>query len=86
MQNTASTGGLAGLRQATRWRKERATDVFPTNSSWEWFKRDHRDELIDSGQLIPGRGRRGDLVGSGIDDVVVAILRREAGLRREAAQ
>lgn len=74
-----SACGLTDLRQATRWREERAADVFQTGSAWDWFKRNHFDELLASGQLIPGRGRRGDLVGPGIDDVVVRILRREAG-------
>lgn len=74
---------INGLRQATRWRKEVAGEVFSTDSAWEWFKRHHRDELVASGELIPGRGRRGDLVGPGIGTVVVGILRREAGQRLE---
>ncbi len=69
---------LAGFKPAQRWRQSSAPDVFTTAASWEWFKRHHARELIQSGQLIPGRGRRGDLVGPEIDGVIVAILRREA--------
>lgn len=77
MGNT-NNAGLSGLRPATRWREERAAEIFQTQSSWEWFKRNHFKELLASGHLIPGRGRRGDLVADGIDDVILAILKREA--------
>lgn len=78
MGNTSNTG-ITALRQANRWRVESAAEIFRTQASWEWFRRNHHDELIRSGALIPGRGRRGDLVTPEIGDVVVAILRREAG-------
>ncbi|GAB1394910.1 hypothetical protein MASR1M60_30740 [Rhodocyclaceae bacterium] len=78
--NTKPSNCLAGLRQATRWREERAAEIFPTASSFEWFKRQHRAELLGAGVLIPSRGRRGDLVTPEIDGVVLGILRREAGL------
>lgn len=74
----AKLTSLCDLRQATHWRKESASAVFRTDSAWEWFKRDHRDELVVAGVLIPGRGRRGDLVTNGIDEAVITILRREA--------
>lgn len=73
-----SNSGLAGLRRAKRWRQECAGEVFQTDSAWEWFRRLHHRELIESGALIPGRGQRGDLVTAQIDEVVVDILRREA--------
>jgi hypothetical protein len=77
-QTSKPDAGLAGLRRASRWREESASNVFSTLSAWEWFKRQHFRELIESGQLIPNRGRRGDLVAPGIDAVVEEILRREA--------
>lgn len=83
MEN-GNTVGLTGLRQAARWREERAAEVFPTQSSWDWFRRNHHQELIRAGVLIPGRGRRGDLVVDGIDRAVVDILRREAGIPEPA--
>lgn len=70
--------GITGLRRAKRWRQEAASEVFPTDSAWEWFRRLHHRELVESGALIPGRGQRGDLVGPEIDEVVITILRREA--------
>ena len=77
---STQTTGLAGLRQAARWREEQAAEIFRTQSSWDWFRRNHHRELIEAGVLIPGRGRRGDLVKPAINDVVVGILRREAGV------
>ncbi len=74
-------GGLAAWRKTERWREEGATDIFPTRSSLDWFLRQNGNELIAEGHLIPGTGRRGSLVGPGIDDAVIAILRREAGRR-----
>lgn len=73
---------LEGFKPARRWREQQASAVFATVSAWEWFSRAHRPELIASGQLIPGRGRRGDLVGPGIGAVVLAILRRQAAESR----
>lgn len=70
---------LSAWRKATRWREESAGDIFPTQSSADWFFRNHHAELVASGALIPGTGRRGNLVGPGIDGVVISILRREAG-------
>lgn len=78
MRDTKITS-LRDLRQATRWREESASEVFRTNSSWEWFKRNHQGELVAAGALIPGRGRRGDLVTNSIDEVVASILLRESG-------
>lgn len=71
---------LEGFRPAQRWREEKAEEIFPTASSWEWFRRTHVDTLKESGQFIPGRGRRGDLVGPNIGIIVLGILRKEAGV------
>lgn len=68
---------ISSIQPAQRWRQDHAHHIFPTASSWEWFKRSHFEKLIASGELIPGRGRRGDLVGSNIDQVVIDILRSE---------
>jgi hypothetical protein len=79
LQPDANT--LAAWRKATKWRSESASDIFPTQSSLDWFVRHHGVELIDAGVLIPGVGRRGNLVGPGIDQTVLRIIRREAGAR-----
>jgi hypothetical protein len=74
---------VANLLSARRWREENAGDVFSTHSAWEWFRRQHAEELVRRGVLIPGRGRRGDLVTPDIDGVVLDILHREAGSTAE---
>lgn len=68
---------ISSIQPAQAWRKNRAQHIFKTASSWEWFKRKHYKQLIASGEFIPGRGRRGDLVGSNIDQVVIELLRSE---------
>lgn len=51
--------------------------MFPTVSAFEWFVRQHRAELIASGELIIRRGAGGTLVGPGLGRLVVEIVRRE---------
>lgn len=70
---------VAAWRKATRWREESGGEIFPTQSSLDWFVRQHYDELVGSGTLIPGTGRRGHLVGPDFDGVVIEILRGDAG-------
>lgn len=78
-----AAGTLAAWRRATRWREESGGDIFATHSAFEWFYRQHFNELVASGEFMPGIGRRGHLVGPGIDGVVLGILRRESGTRSE---
>lgn len=66
-----------GFCRVSVWLAGSGGGLFPTRSSFEWFKREHRDELIESGQLILGRGRRPDIVGPDIERLAVEILRRE---------
>jgi len=75
--NRPNLGAFVPWKQ---WRRERAATVFPTDSSFEWFFRQHREEIIRSGEWLPRKGRSGDLAGPGLDGVVLAILRRQAGL------
>ena len=44
----------------------------------EWFLRQNKDELVRSGQLLPGRARRSTKCGPGFADVAIGILQREA--------
>lgn len=60
------------------WVAQQGGAVFPTVGSFEWFIRRHRDELIQSGELIVRRGPGGTLVGPGFGRLAVAIMRREA--------
>lgn len=66
------------LRRARSWVKENGGDLFSTFSSFEWFARQHRGELLKSGQFFPRGGRGGSLVGPEIDRVVIDIIQREA--------
>ena len=76
---------VQNLRRARNWVKESGGELFQTFSSFEWFTRQHRAELIRSGQYFPGGGRRGSLVGPEFDEVVLTILRQEAEQQDEVA-
>ncbi len=76
-----SSGAVAAWRKATRWREESGGDIFPTQSSLDWFIREHFNDLLASGELIPGAGRRGHLVGPNFDGVALGILRGASGRR-----
>lgn len=62
-----------------RWVEENGGDLFRTHSSLEWFIRNHRQELIESGELIPRRGPGGHLIGLDFGRVALAIMQRQAG-------
>lgn len=77
---------LRKFKKAKVWRKEDAPEIFPTDGSWEWFKRTHRPELIQSGALVVRTGRSGDLVHTDrIGPVVQRILVTESLKRIEPA-
>jgi hypothetical protein len=71
------TFGINELRDIEEWRTERAAGVFRSRSSLNWFCKNHRTELLDSGQLILGRGSARSLIGPGFEDLVMEIKRRE---------
>lgn len=53
---------LKALTRIKDWRCDEAAHVFPTDSSLEWFARQHRNELIRAGALFPRLGRSGSFV------------------------
>jgi hypothetical protein len=63
---------------AREWVTRRGGKLFSTFASLEWFVRQHRAELIRSGEYIVRRGNAGSLVGPGFDRVVLEILRKES--------
>jgi len=67
----------ADFQRARDWVAQEGGAIFPTFGAYEWFKRNHRDELIQSGELITRRGTGGDLVGPNFGGLAVAILQRE---------
>ncbi|MCX7662201.1 MAG: hypothetical protein N2Z61_00400 [Tepidimonas fonticaldi] len=77
---------LRKFKKAREWRREDAAALFGTDGSWEWFKRTHRRELVESGALIVRTGRSGDLVHTDrIGPVVQRILVTESIKRLELA-
>lgn len=53
---------LKSLTRIKDWRRDEAPHVFPTDSSLEWFARQHREQLIRAGALFPRLGRGGSFV------------------------
>ena len=73
---------LSKLKKAEQWRRDHAPSLFGSSGSWAWFKRMHRDELIQSGALIVRSGRAGDLVHiDRIGPVVQRILQAESQMK-----
>lgn len=68
---------VSDFSRTRSWQKQHGGHLFRTFSSLEWFIRNHYGELIQSGEFIPRKGAQGSLVGSGFDQVVLNILRRE---------
>ncbi|MCX2972990.1 hypothetical protein EYC87_05250 [Halieaceae bacterium IMCC8485] len=67
---------LDNLMPCEEWRTTRGVRLFPTADSFEWFCRNNRDLLIDSGALIPRMGRGGNLAHAGkMSDTVLAHFR-----------
>lgn len=74
---------LADYKPSRRWVDDGdGGERFRTYSSLEWFIRNHRQALINSGELIPRRGPGGHLIGPGFGRVAIAIMQREAGYRQ----
>ena len=70
---------LGDYRKARDWVDEHGGDVFPSFTSFEWFVRKHRNELVRSQQYFPRKGSAGALVGPRIEDEVIRILTGECG-------
>ncbi len=81
-----TTERLLSFRPAREFIALDAPNVFPTQSSFEWFVRKHRARLVESGQLIVRTGSAGNLVGPDIERVVLEILREESAKESKAAR
>lgn len=76
---------LKSLVPSEQWRKSEAPHVFPTKASLEWFGRQHRERLVNSGALLPRGGRAGSLVNpERMSAEVLAILAEQAQKRGAA--
>jgi len=76
----------ADFMLASEWVKAHGGQVLPHFSAYQWFKRQHYTELVESGELITGRGRAGDAVGPGFGRLVIEIMQREQRKQRTARQ
>ncbi len=61
---------------ANVWVQEKGGRAFETMGQFDWFRRRYRDELVASGQLISGGGRRADLCGPNLGRVIHKIMTR----------
>jgi len=71
---TERNARLSDYRPWRDWVATEGQPIFPTNSSFEWFVRRHRRELVASGQFIVRQGPNGSLAGPRLADVVLKIL------------
>ncbi|NCC28542.1 MAG: hypothetical protein EOM22_10455 [Gammaproteobacteria bacterium] len=78
MQVQSNPVDLFAWLPTRQWVAANGGHIFGTFSSFEWFARRHRAELIASGQFIPRPGRGGSLCGPELAAKVLEILRREA--------
>jgi len=88
VENTTYSGGEdarlktpipRSLKSLDRWLADgHGGDLIPDRSSLDWFIKKHRDHLIRSSALFPGRGRRPSVVGPNFDRVVADLLGAES--------
>ena len=74
----ASGYALDQYRQRRAWLREHPNPIFGSDASLDWFLRQHRDELLASGEVIIRRGSVGILLGPGFERKALEILRRES--------
>lgn len=78
-QHTGSASELVGYTTVGDWLDRYAGPFFSTRSSFDWFVKRNRDELVEVGALIPRHGRSGSLVSvDRMPKAVIQILRRKA--------
>lgn len=77
-QQTQSVS-LTEYVSATAWLENEAGPFFVNRSSFDWFRKSHRTELVEAGALIPGRGRTESLVHPArMARAVIEIRKRDA--------
>ena len=70
---------MAGWRTLTEWLEAgQGLPAFERYDQLSWFIRNHREELIESGAFMPGRGSRPSYVNGQFSTRVKRILKREA--------
>lgn len=72
-------GDLSKYQSPEEWRERNGAGLFKTKSSLDWFIKTNRAELVNSGALIPRKGRAGSVVNMEVMGVTVeTILTRTA--------
>lgn len=85
-QHNRPASELAGYTTVGDWLDRHAGPFFSTRSSFDWFVKRNRDELVDVGALIPRAGRSGSLLSiDKFPKAVLEILKREAQRRARTA-
>jgi len=70
---------LSGYTSVGEWRDNFGGPFFETRSSLDWFIKQHREELVECGALIPRGGRSGSLLSKQeFPKAVIQIFRRKA--------
>jgi hypothetical protein len=77
---------LGEYMKARKWQEQHGGDLFETWAAWQWFRRKYGKELAASGELLPGRGTRGDLIGPGMGDLAVKLLLSEYNIKPDDDQ
>lgn len=77
VETTKAVPNVDSIRTIKQWRAERASHLFETDSSFEWFIRKHRDRLIRKGAYLPRAGRSKALCTPRMDTEVAEILMGE---------
>lgn len=69
------------MKTLDQWLKDgHGGAAIPDRSSLDWFIKKHRDRLLRSNSVFPGRGRRPTVVGPNFDRVVADIFGEENAL------
>jgi hypothetical protein len=76
---------ITDFKPTAVWHEENPSPALRTLGAVEWKIRAYFDELVESGQFIPGNGRSPNLVGPRFGQVLLALMRRDARKARSAA-
>ena len=60
------------------WVEQHGGEMFKTVGAVNWMIRQHKQELVDSGELIIRRGPGGTWLGPGFGRIALEIIRRES--------
>jgi len=82
---TPQDNGFSQYRVARTWLRDNPNPFFCSFASLEWFIRQNRKELIESGELLVRRGSVGTLIGPGFERVVLDIMKRKSAEHVEHA-